>query len=91
MPNRIDQDYPTEEKASSLRQELTSGDPKRQLIAAALLRAHGNVRQQARENGIGVIIGRGDSVIEVDPDSPVFDEFDQLIELAEQMFPTKER
>ena len=89
MPNWIDHDYSTEDQAGSLRHELTSGDQRRQIIAAALLRAHDNVRRQARENGVGVIIGRGASVVEVHPDSPMFNELDELLELAERLFPTR--
>ena len=91
MPNKIDHDYSTGDQEGSLRMELISGDLKRQRIAAALVRAHFNVRQQAREAGVGILIGRGNDVLEVDPDSPVFAEMDELVELAEQLFPTKQK
>jgi hypothetical protein len=76
-----------EEVVDSLKNDLLSGDPERQRLAAALVRMSYDIRGQAIANGRGVVTMVDGVVTHEEPDSPVFPDLSSLVPLVKELFP----
>lgn len=87
MPNPSNRNFSSVVGVSSLKTELLSGDLDRQRSAAAMVRAHLDAREQARQAGCGVILVRDGEVMEIDPDSPDLPDMTELVAIVDSLFP----
>ncbi len=86
MPNTSLHDVWQQGVVHSLRDELLSSDSVRQCVAIAVVRSQEIARQRARDYGQKVVLSRKGQTHEVDPDAHVFDDTNELVALANELY-----